>query len=283
MKQKILKCLIALLFSGTLYSQNNYIKYYQLISKVKQYKENNQNDSLTIILKQAFDMVDYVHIENLKLGKRIAKKQKDTELLSYCENELSKSKDNIIPKLKANLDSIGKEDQRVRGRKYSNAKGYYRKCLYDTTFNYNEKKRLKSKQLMEEWWRVDSSNVEFIKNIISKYGFPSEEIVGKKTNNMVSIILLHYDKDTANHIMNNILYEALINGHIEPKMYAWIIDRHLMNVGKEQKYYTIPTHWIKMSKEKKVDFNTNRFSIGLKPLDEIEVIVRKNSVVVKSK
>lgn len=280
MKQKLIIGLFFLLFSTTLYSQNDYIQYYQLINKVKQYEENNQNDSLVVFLKQAFDLVDYVHVDNLKLGKRIAKKQKDTKLLTYCENGLSKSKENVNLNLKVKLDSIGKEDQRVRSRKYYKAKEYYKKCLYDTTFNYSEKKRLKSKLLMEEWWRVDSSSVEYVKNVISKYGFPSEKIVGKETNSMISIILLHYDKDTANHIMGESLAIALKEGGIEPRMYAWIIDRHLMNVGKEQKYYTIPTPWKKMTKEKRVEYNNNRFSIGLKSLDEIKIKVRKNSVVV---
>ncbi len=278
MKQKLIIGLFFLLFSTTLYSQNDYIQYYQLLNKVKQYEENKRNDSLVIFLKQAYDLVDYVHVDNLKLGKRIAKKQKDTNLLTYCENGLSKSKENVNLNLKVKLDSIGKEDQRVRGRKYYKAKEYYKKCLYDTTFNYNEKKRLKSKLLMEEWWRVDSCNVEYIKDIISKYGYPSEKIVGTETNSMVGTILLHYDKDTANHIMGADLNIALKEGEIRPRMYAWIIDRHLMNVGKKQKYYAIPTPWAKMTKEKREEFNRNRFLIGLKSLENMKITVRKNSV-----
>ncbi len=278
MKQKLFIGLIFLLFSITLYAQNDYIQYYQLINKVKKYQANNKNDSLTIFLKQAFEMVDYVHIENLKLARRIAKKQHDRELLNYSKKALKSSKDNINLNLKAKLDSVGKEDQRVRGRKYYNAKKYYAKCLYDTTFNYDEKKRLKSKELMEEWWRVDSSNAEFVKKVILKYGFPSEKIVGQETNSMVSIILLHYDKDTANHIMGESLEIALKEGSITPIMYAWIIDRHLMNAGKEQKYYMIPTHWEKMTNKKRIEYNKNRFSIGLKTLDDIKIKVKKNSV-----
>ncbi len=134
---------------------------------------------------------------------------------------------------------------------------------------------------MEEWWRVDSSNVEFIKSVISKYGYPSEKLVGEETNDMVSIILLHYDKDTSNHIMGESLEIALKEGKIKPRMYAWIIDRHLMNVGKRQKFQSIPTPWEKMTEVQRMEYNKNRFSIGLKSLDEIKIIVRKNSVKVK--
>ena len=282
MNQKLLLALILSLFSSLLFSQNDYIKYYQLINKVKQHQDNKQNDSLTIFLKQAFELVDYIHIDNLKLGKRIAKKQKDNELLIYCENQLSKSKSNIDILLKSKLDSVGKEDQRVRGNKYSKAKEYYGKCLNDSTFIYTENKRLKSKDLMEEWWSVDSSNIEFIKDVISKFGYPSEKLVGKETNSMISIILLHYDKDTSNHIMGKDLNLALKNGGITPKMYAWIIDRHLMAAGKDQLYYSIRFPWGNMSNEQKLRYNQNRYSIGLKSLDELKIIVRGNSVYVKS-
>jgi len=282
MNQKLLLALIFSLFSSLLFSQNDYIKYYQLINKVKQDQNNKQNDSLTIFLKQAFELVDYVHIDNLKFGKRIAKKHKDDIFLNYCENQLSKSKNNIDLILKSKLDSVGEEDQRVRGRKYFKAKDYYSKCIYDTTFICNEKKRLKSKKLMEEWWRIDSCNIKFIKDVISKFGYPSEKLVGKQTNSIVSVIVLHYDKDTSNHIMGEHLYIALQEGLISPKMYAWIIDRHLMAAGKNQLYYSIPFPWENISKEQKLRYNQNRYSIGLKSLDELKIIVRGNSVYVKS-
>jgi hypothetical protein len=56
--------------------------------KVNQKIDKKQYDSLHVFLKQAFNLVDYVHIENLKLGKRIARKNKDLELLSFCNKGL---------------------------------------------------------------------------------------------------------------------------------------------------------------------------------------------------
>ena len=283
MKRIIFTGLLSVLFSGIVYSQNDYIKYYQLINKTKEHQKRDLNDSLTIFLKQAFSLVDYILIEDLKYGKSIAKKYKDEELLNICTKAMASSKTYLNIELKAQLDSIGKEDQRIRGSKYYKAKNYYRKCLNDTTFNCKEKKRLESKELMEEWWRVDSSNVEFVKDVIFKQGFPSEKIVGKETNSMVSIILLHYDKDTANNIMGASLYTALKEGSIEPKMYAWIIDRHLMMIGKEQIYYTIPTPWIEIKKERRDEIEKNRFAIGEQSLSERKVKVKKNGVRVSYK
>ncbi|WP_107038113.1 DUF6624 domain-containing protein [Brumimicrobium mesophilum] len=278
MKNVLFTLIISFLFLGTLQSQRNYIEYYQLIEKVK---FNKKGDSAIFDLKKAFASVDYIHIENLKLGKKIARKNNDKELLRYCKAELAKSKDNLNQDLKSKLDSIGEEDQRVRGRKYSKAKNYCYRHLTDSTFEYSGKELLKSQQLMREWWSVDSSNVEYIKYIISKYGYPSEQLVGRKTNRSVGIILLHYDKDTANHIMGEDLKRALVAGKIDPKTYAWIIDRHLMYAGKPQKFYSIPNPWNKMSEEKKMEYNKNRHAIGLKSLDEIKIIVRGNRTIVK--
>lgn len=282
MNKKIISILLFSLLSGILYSQNKYIQYHQLIVKVKNLQKKKQKDSLCFYLQEAFSLVDYVHIDNLKLAKRIAKQQQHKKLLDYCENALKQSKSSINYKLKSQLDSISKEDKRVRSRKFLKAKRYYFHCLKDSTFIYDEKKRLNAKKLMSEWWKVDSCNVEFVKKIIAKHGYPSEKLVGKEGNNQVGIILLHYDKDTANHIMENQLTIALNKGKIIPRMYAWIIDRHLMWVGKDQKYYSIPTPWKKMPLEKRNQYNKNRKLIGLKPIEEIKMIVRKNSVVIRN-
>ena len=281
MKFKVFIVLLILIFSAKVNAQNDYIQYYQLVTKVNQHAEKKKYDSLNVYLKQAFNLVDYVHIENLKLGKRIAKKNKDSELLAFCKEKLKKSNVDINQPLKEKLDSICNEDQRIRGNKYYNAKIYYQKCLFDSSFIITEKKRLESKKLMEEWWRVDSSNIEFVKNFNSKYGFPSEKLVEYETNRKISIVLAHYDKDTSNHILGKGLEIALMEGKIKPNDYAWIIDRHLMNAGKKQNFYTIPTPWIKMTNEQKIEYNKKRESIGLKSLEDQKVIVRKNSVTVK--
>ena len=96
MKNKLFILLSGLLFSGVVLSQNDYIRYYQLINKVQQNQEKKLNDSLTFYLKQAFELVDYIHIKNLELGKRIARNQKDLELLIFCKDEIRKSKENQL-------------------------------------------------------------------------------------------------------------------------------------------------------------------------------------------
>ena len=267
-----------MLLINTMFSQNDYISYYQLIAKARKIDSEAKSDSVPILLKKAFSQVDYVHLDNLKFGKKMGKKYKSDWLKGFCKKGVDSHDEKIDKYLKAKVDSLFNEDQRVRSSKHSKSQNYYRKCLYDTTFVSDSVECQDAKLLMEEWWRVDSSNVEELKKIITLYGFPSEQVVGKDANENAAFILLQYDKDTANHEMGEVLEKALQVGAINPNDYAWIIDRHLMNAGKEQFYQFIPTPWICMIDEKRKYYNRNRASIGLKPLEDLKIKIRKNSV-----
>ena len=268
-----------MIFISTItYSQNNYIEYYNLINKAKEYNKNDKIDSSLIVIKEAFKLVDYIHIDNLKFAKKISKKNKDKDFYEYCQTKLNNQKKLINISLKEKIDSLGKKDQNIRDRKHLKARDYYYKCKYDTTFDCNNEKFTKSEKILKEWWLTDSLNIVELKKIIKIYGYPGEKLVGKESNLSANIILLHYDKDTANHIMGDILNNALINGNIQPRMYARIIDRHLMSAGKPQKYYAIPTPWVEMSEMERKDYNKNRYAIGMKGLQKMIIKKRKNSV-----
>jgi len=272
--------IILMIFISTItYSQNNYIEYYNLINKAKEYNKNNKADSSLIIIKEAFKLVDYIHIDNLKFAKKISKKNKDKNFYKLCQTKLDKEKRMINLTLKEKIDSLGKKDQNIRDYKHTKARDYYYKCKNDTTLDCNNEKLKKSERILKEWWLTDSLNVAELKKIIKTYGYPGEKLVGKRSNLSANVILLHYDKDTANHIMGDILYNALINGDIQPEMYAWIIDRHLIYAGKPQKYYSIPTPWIEMTTKERKDYNKNRYAIGMKGLKKMIIKERKNSVI----
>jgi hypothetical protein len=232
-----------------------------------------------IIIKEAFKLVDYIHIDNLKFAKKISKKNKDKNFYKLCQTKLDKEKRMINLTLKEKIDSLGKKDQNIRDYKHTKASDYYYKCKNDTTLDCNNEKLKKSERILKEWWLTDSLNVAELKKIIKTYGYPGEKLVGKRSNLSANVILLHYDKDTANHIMGDILYNALINGDIQPEMYAWIIDRHLINTGKPQKYYSFPTPCIEMTTKERKDYNKNRYTIGMKGLKKMIIKERKNSVI----
>ena len=179
------------------------------------------------------------------------------------------------------MDSLSKRDQKVRSSKYMKARNYYYSFVLDSTLVANTRKYDKAKTLMKEWWATDSTNIESVKNFILKYGFPGEKLIGGLSSSFVTIIILHYDNDTANHIMAEILKKALYDGNIAPNMYARIIDRHLNNVGKSQIYHTLPFFIRGLTEKEREIVNSNRESIGMKKLEEVTIIYRKNSITVK--
>jgi len=272
-----------LVMSITLFAQNDYISYYHLSRKADNFYKEKNIDSASVAFQEAFKKVDYVHNDYLRIAAKVEKKKGNPEKAREYLNLIDKHKSSVNNKLKSQIDSLGKEDQRVRANKFIKARDYYYKCINDTTFKYDQNKFYKSKTIMMDWWKTDSLNILFLSSFIKVNGFPGERLVGGNANNMAIIIILHYDKDTSNSVMEKALKNALLNGDILPRDYAWIIDRHLNFAGKKQLYYTLAFELDKLSKEEKDDYNKNRTSIGLGKLQNLIVIKRGNSVRIKTK
>ena len=76
--------------------------------------------------------------------------------------------------------------------------------------------------------------------IFEKHGFIGEELVGFWGYNMVIVILLHFDADTSNTVLEPVLTKALNEGKIRPIDFAQILDRHLSGDYTKQKYWLWP-------------------------------------------
>ena len=262
---------------------NDYIGYYNLTNQAEVLYAQKLYDSCFTTYQKAFSKVDYVHNDNLRNAAKVCKKLGNKEQATVYLKMIKTHEAAINQTYKKYLDSLAKRDQGVRSSKYVKARNYYYSFLFDTTLVADAKKYAKAETLMKEWWATDSMNIESVKNFIAKNGFPSEKLVGDMTNNSVAVIILHYDKDTSNHIMEETLKNALYNGNITPHKYGWIIDRHLYHAGKPQIYHTLPYFIRELSKEERELVNSNRESIGMKKLEEITIIYHKNSITVKYK
>ena len=75
-------------------------------------------------------------------------------------------------------------------------------------------------------------------NIIEQHGYLGEEDLGWNNHYKVKAILLHFDRDTNSLILEPILKNALTNNKITPFTYTHIVDRHLYNTSKTQRYWT---------------------------------------------
>jgi tetratricopeptide (TPR) repeat protein len=262
---------------------NNYVEYYNLINEAEALYAQNLHDSCLSVYQKAFSKVDYVHNENLVNASKVCKKLGQKKQAKTYLERVKLQESSINQSHKKYLDSLQKRDQKIRTPKFVKARNYYYGSFFDCKFVPTEKKYAKAEILMKEWWTTDSMNIESVKKFITEYGFPGEKMVGAMTNDNVSIIILHYDKDTSNHVMGETLQTALHEGNITPRMYAWIIDRHLHHAGKVQIYHTLPFFIPNLSEEEREIINSNRESIGLKKLDRMIITTRKNSITVKYK
>jgi hypothetical protein len=303
MKNCLLVLCIALSFT-TCFSQGlklqPYPKYYHLIREAKiASKDGNSREALLKFAK-AVKTVKYVHTHNWVWAAKEAKRAGECKLaLKYLKLAFSQGYDeetylsvgkpyfNEIPSIKALLDAFRECPE------FNNS--YESKLLalkksYDDKFDNNLKQYLDSLYKEDQRVRgsnisqaerifVDSSNVYALKQVINKYGYPGEKLVGAETAAKIFFVLLHYDQDVDNALMKSVLLSALHEGDLNPQGYAWIVDRRLYwGPNKRDPYYfQIPTKKISiLSDSEREEIDKRRYLIGLKPLAEMDVIFRPN-------
>nr|WP_321451757.1 hypothetical protein [uncultured Carboxylicivirga sp.] len=162
------------------FGQSNYLSYYRDIAKAKDYRKVKNIDSCVYYYKKAFEKVDYVHIDIAKNARSNAKKVRDKKFISVCDSIIRAYKLINKNKVAIQIDSIYKEDQRVRGSKYMSAKKYLQKCYHDDPNLKEGKEYDKAKQLFGEWQHVDSLNIKLLKEIINEVGFPMKSLLVNK-------------------------------------------------------------------------------------------------------
>lgn len=275
-------CLIISLFS---FGQNDYINYHLKTYQARKLAYEQKLDSALLLYKQAFKLVDYIHIKNLKAANKIAKKLKDKSFDKFTSDKIKSfnNEDNINKNYQKIIDSIAIEDQRVRDDKYYQAKQVYYKYIKDSLSNKTIDEFVQAQKLMSEWFHVDSMNIKRLLSLITVYGYPSEKLVGVEGCRKAFIVLLHFDTDQNNSILQPIIDKALFNGDIAPDDYAWIIDRRLTWCqGKDPYYYHMPFGLDKLSEEAINNINKERRKIGLRKLYEgVEITKDDMSVSVK--
>lgn len=276
--RKILLVTLSIFTLSIVYSQNDYIGYYHLVRKANKLYFDEKYDSAYTIYQDAFSKVDFVPRRELYLAAKSAKKLKHKAEAHQLKNEIKLNRKQINVHYKKTIDSLAKEDQRVRGKKYYEAALLCNSAKKDSSIDRKSPDYLSAQLLMKEWIKVDSNNIEMLKYLIQLYGFPSEKRVGEWAGLNAFLILLHYDADTDNTIMKPILDSALINGDISPENYAWIADRRLLwDQGKPAYYYQMTTGLDKLSKEEIEEINKRRYLIGLGGVYEGRTITKKGN------
>ena len=82
---------------------------------------------------------------------------------------------------------------------------------------------------------LDAKNIVEVEKIISKYGYPGKTLVGEPTNQVAFLVIQHSNKIPK---YLPIVKLAAEKGEIPFRLYAMMLDRHLMYKGEEQIYGT---------------------------------------------
>jgi hypothetical protein len=86
--------------------------------------------------------------------------------------------------------------------------------------------------------RIDSSNLAFIEKLFDKYGYPGKTLVGSPTNESAWNLIQHSNKIDR---YLPLIKKAAQENELPFNLYAMMLDRQLMNEGKEQVYGTQAT------------------------------------------
>jgi len=241
MFEKLSKLFIVLsIMVSTHLNAQNINSFYSEISIASNLAESGEVDEAILTYENAFKKIDYVRIRYLNKVLTLAKENNDLERVSNYSERIKKQRKGKKPHLIKVIDSLMQEDQKVRTNKSAKRWRYMAKCDANPNCNKNSKKYIKSKLTVDNWKRTDSLNIYSLLNLIELYGFIDEELIGPEKAESVFILLLHFDADTNNSVLEPVLKRALNEGKIEPKWYTMILDRHLGGDFAKQIYWTWP-------------------------------------------
>ncbi len=227
-------------------------------------------DSAITVYENAFKKVNYVFNSYLRDIKELAELNNDEERVKKYTQQIKKQENGTNPRLRAIIDSLIIVDQQVRTGKLARKARYAQKCDCLPKCNKQSRRYKKSKKASDNWAKIDSLNTYYLLSLFNKYGFIGEELVGEEGFVHVSSMLLHYDQDTNNTVLEPILNKAYREGRIEPYELAMILDRHLGGKYTIQKYWCWPyigKEKLQFTEEDIPEIIKLRESIGLYDLD----------------
>ena len=139
----------------------------------------------------------------------------------------------LNPQLKHELDSLYEVDQR------------YRAMLFEPRLNRNPDslatalgvaKPALNATINDRMRRADATNITRVQALVAQYGYPGKSLVGAPTNEAVWHVIQHNPAMIPQYIP--LLKRAAEKGELPYYRYAMMLDRQLMNEGKEQLYGT---------------------------------------------
>ena len=185
----------------------------------------NYPDSAFSILNQIVTKMNYINYGHITIDADLKSLHNDKRwepLLETVKANKNKSEANLNKPLVKQLDSIYTDDQKYRiqideiGKK----------------FGYESKE-------MKALWKIvnekDSINLIEIKNILEKYGWLGEDVIGNQGNLTLFLVIQHSDLATQEKYLP-MMREAVKKGKASGGSLAMLEDRVALRQGKRQIY-----------------------------------------------
>jgi hypothetical protein len=311
MKKLLLSICLAFLLFDTISQNVNYIPYYKWLCKARiaHYCQNNC-DSAIDYYTRAFEMVDYILINDLRDFTQCAIDIDNDSLVFFAMERCNKQtiplafifpSDSISEKYK-NTDqwntcmSYEKQNHEIYTKKYHCP---YKRVL-DSLRVKDQKVRKEwtcfcrifhnskiAKKRMREWFITDSCNQRVVDDMIQKYGFPNERI-GCPNDYLFyqgggGVVLIHYDNID---FFRNVEYKALLEGKLAPECYARRAARMATIFEWDKLQYTYSyskRRGKKMTLQEKEQVDKNRYEIGLPSVEDERIINRRKYQIYKAR
>jgi hypothetical protein len=137
-----------------------------------------------------------------------------------------------------------------------------------------------SPQLMHEMERVDRENLDKLKMIVAKHGWPTVSLVGKEAAGDAFLIVQHGVHDPAFMAKCLRLMEPhLATGEVSKPHYALLYDRTALQSGKKQRYGSQVEvkdgKWTMRPCEDPANVDARRLKMGLPPMKEYLRIIEE--------
>jgi hypothetical protein len=280
----------------------DYISYFNDCNEADKAYHYKAYDSALMKFEKAFTNIPYIHSRYLiKAGYCSSKLKQSEKSYYYIKKALLQGADGSILKQKelrrfrstayyTNLtDSL--DFCREFAKKSINQ--YYRKAVDSLYFidqnivrgNHRDSTLFKtSVSVTEDYlYELDSLNFVFLLKLISEYGYPSEKLIGEKSYENASILLLHSIRKPWNSGYLEFMRNALCNGECLPADYAWTVDQSLDIRKMPVQFYYCEKNPNRLTEEQKEMTDNERRKFGVKPLEAFKVIEIFNMLITAPK
>jgi hypothetical protein len=279
-------CFYLFLAQSPIYSQNDYIAYYNLCNEGDE-QAYLKNYPLAIAkYDSAFGKVDFIGVNYLINYARILSnvdKKKSMEALRLAlmkgmhtnnlkqwdeifinESRFKEIRDSVYDYNKIYLASINSEYARA-----IDSLEYVYRCIVMKSCIGFEKDEFKV-SVPDSRLFLKASIFDCLMKLIGKYGFPSEKRIGVSAHKVHFIFHLNMLESSMEKYLS-LLESAVKKGEYEPDSYAYIHDVIRMNKKDSLLFYQGSDNIMNLSDEEKLLIDLRRSSIGLKPLRSFNI------------